>query len=301
VSRINLNTKQKKYILLPLVLIMSSYALFSCKPSGAIVKSYPGYNFDEPEKFNMPESLLEISGIAFNKLSSDTIYSIQDEDGSLFRQKWDDRKQQHVRFADKGDYEDLAIMKETVFVLESNGSVYVFPFADRNLKKTSNVKEWKKILPKGEYESIYADPATNSLYFLTKTSNDDHKSRHATGYILNYDVKTGELKKTGTFELASKEIEALGYKIKNGLKASALTRNPKTNEWLILSSVNKLLVVANWDWKVTQVYHLNSADFNQPEGIAFDNRLNLFISNEGDEISAGNILKFKYTVVQPQR
>jgi hypothetical protein len=287
--------KKFKYLGLLLISFASIFGWYACKPATDKIKSPPGYNLSEPEKFNMPESLLEISGIAFNQMHGDTVYSIQDEDGSLFRQKWDDKKQLHVRFSTKGDFEDLALMKDIAFVLKSSGSLYVFPLAERFKKTTENVKEWKKILPKGEYESLYADPVTSSLYLLTKASNEDHKSRHSTGYIFTYNVKTGDLSLSDQFEVSSKEIEGFGFKIKNGLKTSALTRNPKTKEWYILSSVNKLLVVVNADWKVTSVYHLNSSDFNQPEGIAFDNASNLYISNEGDELSSGNILKFKYT------
>jgi uncharacterized protein YjiK len=53
-------------------------------------------------------------------------------------------------------------------------------------------------------------------------------------------------------------------------------------------------VVTDLEWKIKAVHKLNSTVFNQPEGIAFDNQQNLFISNEGDEITDGNIIKFKY-------
>jgi secreted PhoX family phosphatase len=63
----------------------------------------------------------------------------------------------------------------------------------------------------------------------------------------------------------------------------------------MISAVNKLLVVADSNWKITQACQLNGNVFNQPEGIAFDRQGNLYISNEGDDISEGNILKFVRT------
>ena len=46
-------------------------------------------------------------------------------------------------------------------------------------------------------------------------------------------------------------------------------------------------------WKIKNVYQLDPAIFHHPEGIAFDEQSNLYISNEGDETQNGNILKFE--------
>ena len=269
-------------------------ALVACKPKSEKFTSPKGYDLNNPSKFIMPEDLLEISGIAFQNMDASTVFSIQDEDGKLFAQKWGIKKATAVKFESKGDYEDLAIYKQTVFILKSSGSLFVFPLADINKKKSLSVKEWKKVVPKGEYESLYMDEPNHKLYILTKNSTDDHKSRLSTGYVFNYDPSTGNLAFSSDFKIKSKEIEALGQDIRTGLKASALSHNPLTQEWYILSSVNKLLVVAGADWKVQSVYRLDSSIFNQPEGLAFDRQGNLYISNEGDELSNGNILKFKY-------
>lgn len=282
---------RKLTYILPVLMLLGLYA---CKSSRQGFSSPKGYDFDHPEKFNMPESLREISGIAFYKGKSDTVYSIQDEDGHLFKQGWGTKKQKHTVFGKRGDYEDLAILNETVIVLKSNGSLYVFPFSELLKPETKEAKEWKKILPKGEYESLYADQQTNQLYMLCKNCKDDKKHKTMSGSIFTYNHEKNELISSGNFAMDITQLIDSGQALRTGLKPSALTKNPHTGEWYILSSVNRLLVVATPDWKIKAVHRLNSSMFNQPEGLAFDRDMNLYISNEGDELTAGNILKFKY-------
>jgi uncharacterized protein YjiK len=57
--------------------------------------------------------------------------------------------------------------------------------------------------------------------------------------------------------------------------------------------MENLLVITDENWKVKDAFTLNGNTFYQPEGIAFDSRGNLYISNEGDELSNGNILRFQ--------
>ncbi|MEJ5960988.1 SdiA-regulated family protein [Pedobacter immunditicola] len=278
--------------LMPAVL---GITFFACKPAADKYSWPAGYDFSSPEKFIMPGSLLEISGITFYQGNGKVVYSVQDEEGLLFKQNWGDAKQTNVEFASGGDYEDVAILNETVFILKSSGTILSFPLAETSGQKTKKVKEWKNILPKGEYEGLYADQENQTLYALCKDCNVDKKTKDATGYLLSYEPKSGVLALGGDFKIMGEQVEALGYPIKSGLKAAALAKNPQTGEWYMLSSVHKLLVIANPDWTIKEAHALNPADFLQPEGMAFDNEFNLYISNEGDELSAGNILKFKYT------
>ncbi|WP_316841871.1 SdiA-regulated domain-containing protein [Pedobacter gandavensis] len=282
----------KLLYVMPIVALVAFYA---CKPVSSKFSSPVGYDLERPEKFNMPESLLEISGIAFYKGLPDTIYSIQDEEGSVFRQKWGVKQQKNVGFADKGDYEDIAIFSEKVFVLKSNGQLYAFPFSETVNEKATQVKIHKKLVPKGEYESLYADQESNKVYVLCKSCPVDKKKKTTTGYVLNYDSKLDSLIPESTFSIDLEQIKALNPKLKASLSPSALTKNPITKEWYILASANKLLVIADENWKVKEVHRLSSGIYNQPEGITFDKDMNLYISNEGDELTNGNILKFKKT------
>ena len=283
--------------ILGIVFILAMAISFSCKNDNKYT-SPAGYDFKKCDKFNMPSSLLEISGIAFNNSNSDTIYSIQDEDGKLYKQQWDVKKQKNVKFASKGDFEDLAIIDSNVIVLKSNGSLYVFSLKETIKKETKEVREFKNLFPKAEYESIYADKPTGSVYVLCKSCPQDKKNKQVTGYQLKYDQVNRTLDSSGTFLINLEPIPVLNSKLKANLSPSAMAKNTMTNEWYILSSANKLLVVTDLEWKIKAVHKLNSTVFNQPEGLAFVNQHNLFISNEGDEITDGNIIKFRY--VKPQ-
>jgi uncharacterized protein YjiK len=279
--------------ILGFVLMLTMAMNLSCKNANRYT-SPSGYDFKKGDKFNMPSSLLEISGIAFHNGKSDTVYSIQDEDGKLYKQQWDVKKQKNVKFASKGDFEDLAVIDSNVIVLKSNGSLYVFSLKETNQKETKEVREFKNLFPKAEYESIYADQPTGNVYVLCKSCPQDKKNKKVTGYQLKYDHQTGALDSSATFVINLKPIPELNAKLKANLNPSAMAKNTMTNEWFILSSANKLLVVTDLEWKIKAVHKLNSTVFNQPEGIAFDNQQNLFISNEGDEITDGNIIKFMY-------
>ncbi|GGC50894.1 hypothetical protein GCM10011387_00350 [Pedobacter quisquiliarum] len=265
--------------------------LFGCKPAIKSANAQPAdYDFTKAEKFNMPESLLEISGIAFNAYDPETIYAIQDEEGRLFSLKWGIKKATSIKFGPRGDYEDLAILNNQVYVLKSSGDIYSFPL-DMELGDVSDsTAQWDDFLPKAEYESLYADEAAHVLYVLTKSGGK--KKKNTLGYKINVDKTTKQLGTITEFSLDQDAIEAMGYKLKSGLKVSALSQHPKTKEWYILSSAEKLLVVAKQDWQIEMVYDLDASTFNQPEGIAFDKDLNLYISSEGDEITNGNIQKF---------
>jgi hypothetical protein len=252
-----------------------------------------GYDLNNPVKYYMPESLKEISGIAFHHGKSDSLYAEEDEDGKVYYFHPGDKQISHSRFGKAGDYEDIAILGEQVILLRSDGVFFVFPFKEVRNRDIQNVQKWTDILPSGEYEGLYADEKTNQLYVLCKHCDDDNTAKSSTGYIFKLS-SDGSVKQTGQFSINVREIEALLGKKKIAFHPSALAKNQNTNEWYILSSVNKVLVVTDANWKVKAAYPIRPSLFVQPEGIAFDNKNNLYISNEGDKITPGTVFKFNY-------
>jgi uncharacterized protein YjiK len=265
----------------------------SCESQQQPYTSPPGYNLNNPKRFNMPNVLREISGIAFYKGTGDTLYAEQDEEGKVFRFKLGDANMRVTRFGKKGDFEDISAANNFIIMLRSDGVLFTFPMAELQKKETDNVKIFEDLLPDGEYEGLAFVEMSNKLYVLCKHCRSEKTNKWGGGTILQIDT-AGVLTTAGNFELDIKEIDAVSHSQKINFHPSALALNPLTKEWYILSSVNKMLVVVDQNWKVKSVYPLNPSLFVQPEGIAFDRHQNLYISNERGLSSAATVLLFAY-------
>jgi hypothetical protein len=247
--------------------------------TGQPYRSPKGYDLTKPIKYVMPDVLHEISGIF---LKDDVLYAEQDEEGRVYYLCLGDRQTRSVKFGKKGDFEDIALLGGTVVMLRSDGVLFTFPFSGIGSGEAIS-KEWSGLLPTGEYEGLYGDSVTRQVYVLCK-----HCQGKGGGYIFRLG-DDGTPQPAGEFSIDTKRLKG-----DRGFHPSALVKNDWTNEWYILSSVNKLLVVTDAHWQVKSVYPLNPAVFNQPEGIAFDRHRNLYISNEGGRGGNGNVLKFTY-------
>ncbi|MES2375905.1 MAG: SdiA-regulated family protein [Bacteroidota bacterium] len=284
--------KNLKGITVVLLLAVAMLAGLSCIEQKGYT-SPPGYDLNKPMKFNMSEGLLEISGIAFHHGNPDSLYAEQDEKGHIYYLKLGDKKTPgYSKFGKSGDYEDIAILNNQVVILRSDGVFFTFPFNQVRSGEIADVQKQEGMLPSGEYESMYADEKTNQLYVLCKNCSDDTK-KSSSGYIFKM-AANGAITQSGQFSVDVKDIEAQTGKKKGAFRPSAFAKNQSTNEWYILSSVNKLIVVTDAAFKIKGVYPISPSLFIQPEGIAFDNQNSLYISNEGDQVTPGTVYKFIY-------
>lgn len=283
--------------------------------------SPPGYDLGKPKKYVVSESLHEISGICMLRGNPDTLYAIEDEKGKLFHFHLGGNRFPSVKFGPHGDYEDVTILNDAEFVvLRSDGSLFVFPLGD-----SKAVQSYLHILPRGEYEGLCSVPsgvekstpsartandgpsdegpgglqgdAGGKLIALCKNCAEDDQRDEVSGYVLQYGAGH-KLGITDHFKvrLPSDKLHSIHSKIK--FHPSALARHPVTGEWYILSSVNKVLVVLDDHWTVKGMYDLDPKLYKQPEGLAFDRRGNMFISNEGVQGNA-NVLYFAYAPATP--
>jgi uncharacterized protein YjiK len=287
-------------------------AVYSTNPDKIIptepVVSFP-YDLDNPdERYIMPKYLKEISGIAFYK--ENKILCETDEKGDIYIFDLDKKEiVNNYKFGESGDYEDIAVVGKTVYLLKSDGKIFEVEEFDKENRK---VTEYKTPLSKNNNtEGLAYDKFSNSLLIACKGSPAIKKKNDYAGYraIYRFDLGKMRLREEPDFliDLARSDSyvdEKLfkKYLIRNdigdklirkrtNLMPSGLTFNPVSNEIYLISSFGKILIVLDRHGKVVDFHDLDTKIFVQPEGICFSPAGDLFISNEGAG-GRGYILKF---------
>ncbi len=261
-------------------------AFANCVQKTRDYKSPAGYNLNNPYVIKLPNELEEVSGIAYYR-KDNSLFMESDAKGALYKmflnkptdiRKW--------KFSHKRDYEDIVLHDSTFYVLNNNGDIVSLNFVNDSL-----VAHEFTFPPNGknEFESMYFDDQLQKLVLICKECENDKEATVSAYYFdLNLSVYAAG------FVIEAKSILELTSPKSHKFKPSAAAIHPVTGELYILSSINKLLVVAERNGAVKEVYHLDPSVFNQPEGIAFTPGGNLFISNEAGKPNPATILFYQY-------
>lgn len=245
------------------------------------------YDLNNPTIFSLPIGLAEISGIAYYPKDS-SVFAIIDEAGTLFKiylngtgiiKKW--------TYDKKEDFEDIIMVDSTFYVLISNGDLESLKFSGDSIitNKSDLAGNSKKV---NEFETLYHDDSLG-IILMCKECEDDQKSK-VTAIKYNPDSMNYRL---GLFSINAEQVTKLSGEKKLHLKPSAAAIHPVTKELYIISSVNKLLLIADKSGNVKEVYPLDPVIYKQPEGITFTPWGDLLISNEAAESGNPNILILK--------
>jgi hypothetical protein len=265
-----------------------------CKQKTTVLKSPPGYNLQEPTTVKLDLRIKEISGLEWDPIKNVFLTHV-DESGKLFYLDRDTKQVlDEFKIAGKGDYEDIALVNNTPYMLRSDGLIMKVQ-SDSSGKPTSG-EEMGKIELEGsvDFETMYYDSLRNALVILCKNCKiDDGKSRvSAFAYYLD-SAKQG-FDTTPLYSIDQKKVEELSPKKTSKLQPSAARIQPNLKKLFIISSAANLLVVTDLDGKVETVHWLKPKIFPQPEGLTFNRTGDMYISNEG-VTSEATIHRFKAT------
>jgi len=304
-----------KILFTAVVILSSLFAICQSKklPDGLLyqVETYHfPYHLGVPDdKTKLPSDLKEISGIVY--LGDGLIAGVEDEHGIIYLIDLESGEiEKEIKFSNKGDYEGLAIVGSTAWVLKSNGDLYRV----KEYKKGKDERKTRKfetdLSSKNDAEGLTYDHANNRLLIACKGHPyiDDRDGKHLKG-IYTFDLEEKTLDPEPIILIDLKKIQdikdynsfsSMGVNIMSEIdenkgdvsfQPSDIAIHPYSGNYYVIGAVGDLLLVYSTDGKLLAVAELENQIFKQAEGISFDKDADMYISNEGRDGKA-NILKF---------
>jgi len=242
------------------------------------------------KKWDLPKELTEISGLS--NIDDKRFACVQDELGKIFIYNIASSSvEKEIPFGPVGDYEGLAVVGETIWVLRADGNL--FEVSSISTAKPP-VKEYGTPLTmKQDSEGLCYDKKNNRLLIAIKgvePDTDDYKGIYA------FDLLSKSMDQQPVFKIdLLNEVfgnNGSGKKKKGTINPSGISIHPQNGDMYITDGRNPRLLITDAAGNIKKLYHLNTDEFVQPEGISFNASGDLFIANEGTK-HPGNILQVK--------
>lgn len=269
------------------VLLVAAFIYFSFKSRPSSYIHPAAEELEISQKWELPMELEEVSGIAW--IDDYKLAAVQDEEGIIFI--YDLNSSQIIKkiaFGDKGDYEGIALVDSTAYVLRSDGVL----FEVRNfLKPNPNTNVFKTGLGKKlDTEGLCYDPSGNRLLIAIK----DHTGENFKPvYAFNLTTKKLEEEPALKIRYDDPVFKILDQRRNHKLmRPSEINIHPLTGDYYILEGVIPKLLILDPQGKTKKLLVLEREQFPQAEGLTFSPSGELYISNEGKD-QEPNILKIE--------
>lgn len=283
--------------------------LFSCNMPHPTNTNIIGYNLNQPDaKYELPDELKEISGLTH--IDSVTFACVQDENGTLYI--YDMARniiQNRYTFHYDGDYEGIARVGKTIYILRSDGDL--FEISDYTADNFV-VSTYTTNIPANNNEGLCYDAANHRLLIACKGKlgkGSELKDKRA---IYGFDLSTKTLSANPVFEFDVNDIKqyaiannvAVQTKTKKKKKvevvepvikfmSSAVGIHPITKKLFLLSASDHLFFIVGDDGRIEHMELLNPYIFNKAEGLTFFDNGDMLITNEGQK-GKPTLLRFNY-------
>lgn len=252
----------------------------------------------------LPEELKEISA---NVLLDDIhMACIQDNEGIIYIYNLQSKNiEEKIQFAGKGDFEGLAKVQNTWYVLRSDGFLYE---VQPQKGKEPVVKTYD--LPydvENNTESLCYDSANNRLLIGVKEKDLREKDKKG---IYGFDLKSGKMSSNAVLYIGSsvnaddaegkdkgdkdsddKDKGKKKKKDKSEIKPSGIALHPKSGDLYILDGPSSRMFIADAKGNIKSSVQLDKKTFSQPEGLCFNSNGDLYISSEGRKNGQAVIVK----------
>jgi hypothetical protein len=280
------------------------FANTGAKNQPAPATKIAGYNLSKPDNYwPLPDILKEISGIVL--IDGSSVACIQDEKGTVFIYNFKNNKiTSNIRFNDDGDYEDLALVNKTIYILRSDGNLYESASLSSDNEKA---KKTETKVPSEDNEGLCYDQVSKKLLIGCKgdIKNDKYKNKRA---IFAFDQNKKSLSSKPFLVVDPKTIKKfiVENKLNSGKKhddedddfdvefrMSAIGIHPITKKIFVVCASDYLICVFNRDGVPENIELLDRKLFNKTEGIAFLPNGDVLFSNEGEN-GKPSLMRFNY-------
>lgn len=271
--------------------------------------SFP-YNLNEPTRsMVMPEILKEISGISMS-YTDKYLLAVQDESGILFViDQATGSVKRKIPFGKPGDYEDVEIVGKDVYILKNTGTLTLIKNVDQPGEQSTEPFN-TPLNKENDVEGLGYDAAHQRLLLACKGKAGNAPSLHNRKAIYGFDLKTRKLDSIPLITIGQPEvqkylqahaketrlekvIEFFADPDKFEFSPSAIAVHPLNGNLYLLSAVGNIFMVINFQGEVVYLEKLKGKVHQQPEGICFDSKGGMFISNEAGEGMPGMIYYFQ--------
>lgn len=237
------------------------------------------------EQWNLPIILEEVSGIAF--IDKERIAAVQDEEGIIFIYNLKNRDiEKQIPFGENGDYEGIALVGATAYVLRSDGAI----FEVQNFQEEGRTVTMFDTGLEAVYNSeglCYDASGKRLLIAIKDKAGDEYKP------VFAFDLKTKTIQKEPAFKIYFDDpvFDVLDQKTSHVLiRPSEINIHPETGNIYILEGKVPKLLILDPKGNPIELYIFDLMQFPQAEGLAFSPDGELYISNESNN-NPPNILK----------
>ena len=261
------------------LLIFLLLMLSNCQYKGS--NELYNYNLNKKNniKIKLPAELNEISGLVYSE--DNHIITHNDEEGIIYKIKLPLGEVVNKFILGekviRKDFEGIALVKDTLFLVTSNGVLYKYPgFATENFTEFEKIKTGLKA--ENNVEGLCYDEETKSLLLACK----DKPGKGYKGYkaVYSFNLEKMILENKPRFLISTKKLKN-NFDIKE-FSPSGIVKHPVSGNFYIISANIRAIIEISPDGKILAAVKLDKKYHKQPEGITMLPDGSLIIADEGN-------------------
>ena len=291
----NDNSQGMNYKLSRIILLASILFFSACKHSThkinnqGVMFNFP-YNLQSPDTvYELPPILMEIS--ALSMFSDTEVICLQDEDAVVFVYDLvQNVVTNRVIFGKAADFEGIEKVEETIYVLQSDGTIHeIINFGRAN---QAVIIHENFLSEENNAEGLGYDAETNSLLIACKGRAAKGKKWEDKKAVYRFDLETKSLDKKPYFLFEKKalftfieqnDIKNLSFKLKKEMPFNPSGIAVKDGYCYTIASIGEMLIATDKAGNIRHAEKIKNGILPKPEGITFDSKNRLIIASEGEE------------------